>query len=140
LPSGDAWTRIPEAALGKEGAMAGIVMGNFDSPDETRGPDKTKIEVLHLGDTSIGRATFQPGWTWAECIKPVVGGESCQARHVGAIVSGRLHIVHNDGTEGEVGPGDAYVVEPDHNAWVVGDEPVVTLEFEAKTVTDYARD
>jgi len=120
--------------------MAGIQMGNFDSPDETRTPDKTKLEVLNLGDTTVGRATFQPGWSWAECIKPVVGTDSCQARHVGTVVSGRLHIKHNDGTEGEAGPGDAYVVEPGHDAWVVGDEPFVAFEFEAKTVADYAKE
>lgn len=120
--------------------MAGIQMGNFDSPDETRTPDKTKVEVLRLGDTSVGRATFQPGWKWSECIKPVVGGDSCQARHVGTIVSGKLHVVHNDGTEGDAGPGDAYVIEPGHDAWVVGDEPCVAFEFEAKTVAEYAKD
>jgi hypothetical protein len=120
--------------------MAGIQMGNFDSPDETRAPDKTKVEVLKIGDTTIGRATFQPGWKWSECIKPVVGGDSCQARHVGTVLSGQLHVVHNDGTEGDAGPGDAYVIEPGHDAWVVGDEPFVAFEFEAKTVAEYAKE
>lgn len=123
----------------KEVEVPGIQMGNFDSPDETRAPEKTKVEVLKLGDTTVGRATFQPGWRWSECIKPVVGTESCQARHVGTVVSGRLHIVHEDGTEGEPGPGDAYVIEPGHDAWVVGDEPFVAFEFEAKTVAEYAK-
>jgi hypothetical protein len=120
--------------------MAGITMGSFDSPDETRAPDKTKLEILHLGNTAVGRATFQPGWRWSECIKPVVNTDSCQARHVGAIVSGRLHVEHEDGTTGDAGPGDAYVIEPGHDAWVVGDEPVVAFEFEHKTAADYARD
>ena len=84
--------------------MAGIEMGSFDSPDETRSPDKTKLEVVHVGSTIAGRATFQPGWTWSDCIKPVAGTESCQARHVGTIVSGRLHVVHEDGSEGGCGP------------------------------------
>ena len=120
--------------------MPGIVKGNFDSPDETRAPDKTKVEILHLGSESVGRATFQPGWKWSECIKPVAGTDSCQARHVGAVVSGRLHIVHEDGSEGDAGPGDAYVIEPGHNAWVEGDEPFVSFEFEAKTVAEYAKE
>jgi hypothetical protein len=120
--------------------MPGIEMGNFDSPDETRAPDKTKIEVVRLGDTTVGRATFQPGWKWSECIKPVVGTDSCQARHVGTVVSGRLHVVHNDGSEGDAGPGAAYVIEPGHDAWVVGDEPFVAYEFESKTAADYAKD
>jgi hypothetical protein len=120
--------------------MPGIEMGNFDSPDETRAPDKTKIEVVRLGDTTVGRATFQPGWKWSECIKPVVGTDSCQARHVGTVVSGQLHVAHNDGSEGDAGPGDAYVIEPGHDAWVVGDEPFVAYEFESKTAADYAKD
>ena len=120
--------------------MPGIEKGRFDAPDETRTPDKTKLEIVNLGGVSVGRATFQPGWRWDECIKPVVGTESCQAHHIGTVVSGTLHIVHEDGTESEIGPGDAYVVEPGHNAWVVGDEPWVAYEFDSKTASDYARE
>ena len=58
--------------------MAGIDSKNFDEPDETRTPDKTRVDVVRLGDTEVGRFTFQPGWRWSECIKPVVGTESCQ--------------------------------------------------------------
>ena len=111
--------------------MAGVSSKSFDSPDETRTPDKTKVEVVRMEGATAARITFQPGWKWSECVKPVAGTDSCQARHVGAIVSGRLHVVHNDGTEGEVGPGDAYVIEPGHDAWVVGDEPFVGFEFES---------
>jgi hypothetical protein len=120
--------------------VAGIETKSFDSPDETRTPDKTKLEVVQLGDTTAGRATFQPGWKWSECIKPVVGTDSCQARHVGAVISGRLHVVHEDGSEGDAGPGDAYVIEPGHDAWVLGDEPFVAFEFESKTAAEYAKD
>lgn len=119
--------------------MAGIEKKSFDSPDETRTPDKSKIDVVKLGDLTAGRATFQPGWKWSECIKPVVGGDSCQVRHIGAVLSGRLHIVHNDGSEGEAGPGEAYVIEPGHDAWVVGDEACVALEFDSKSAADYAK-
>ena len=111
--------------------MAGITLGSFDRPDETRTPEKTKIEVVRLQEGAAARFTFQPGWRWSESIKPVVGTESCQARHVGSILSGRLHVVHADGLEGDAGPGDAYIIEPGHDAWVVGDEPVVALEFES---------
>jgi hypothetical protein len=120
--------------------MAGIEKKNFGSPDETRTPDKTKIDILHLGNTNVARSTFQPGWKWSECIKPVVGTESCQARHVGTVSSGQLHIVHEDGSEVDAGPGDAYVVEPGHNAWVVGDEPFVAFEFESTTAGGYAEE
>jgi hypothetical protein len=111
--------------------MAGFTRGSFDAPDETRTPEKTTIEVVRLGGESAARFTFQPGWRWSEAIKPVAGTDSCQARHVGAIVSGRLHVAHTDGTEGDLGPGDAYVIEPGHDAWVVGDEPMVSYEFES---------
>jgi hypothetical protein len=120
--------------------MAGVEQGSFDSPDETRTPEKTKIEVLKLGSTTAARVTFQPGWKWSECIKPVVGTESCQARHVGTAVSGRLHVVHEDGSEVDAGPGAAYVIEPGHDAWVLGEEPFIAFEFESKTAAEYAKD
>jgi len=119
--------------------MSKLTVGSFDSPDETRTPDKTTLEVVELGSAKAARLTAQPGWRWSECIKPVVGGDSCQARHVGMITSGRMHIVHDDGTEAEPGPGEAYVIEPGHDAWVVGDEPVVAFEFESTTAETFAR-
>jgi len=119
--------------------MTGVEKGSFDSPNETRTPDKSKIDVLKLGGTTAARVTFQPGWKWSECIKPVVGTDSCQARHVGTVVSGRLHVVHEDGSEGDAGPGDAYIIEPGHDAWVLGDEPFVAFEFESKTAAEYAK-
>jgi len=118
--------------------MAGIEKKSFESPDETRAPDKTKVAVVNLGGVTAARLTMQPGWKWSECIKPVVGGDACQARHVGAVQSGTLHIAHGDGTKTEVGPGDVYVIEPGHDAWVVGDEEFVGFEFETKTAQDYA--
>src|SRR6266550_8710909 len=103
--------------------MAGIAKKSFDSPDETRTPDKTRLDVVDLGTAKAARMTAQPGWRWSECIKPVAKTDSCQSRHVGTVVSGQLGIKHNDGTEIEIGPGDAYVIEPGHDAWVVGDQP-----------------
>lgn len=119
--------------------MAGVEKKSFESPDETRTPDKTKVDVVQLGSTTAARLTLEPGWKWSECIKPVVGTDACQARHVGTIVSGTLHVVHNDGSEGDAGPGDAYVIEPGHDAWVLGDDPVVAFEFESKSAAEYAK-
>lgn len=68
--------------------MPGLETKSFDSPDETRSPETTKLEVVQLGSTIAARATFQPGWKWSECIKPVVGTDSCEARHLGAVISG----------------------------------------------------
>ena len=92
--------------------MAGVSSKSFDTPDEVRTPDKTKVDVVRLGGETVARITFQPGWRWSECVKPVARTDSCQARHVGAIVAGRMRVVHNDGTEGEFSAGDAYVIEP----------------------------
>jgi mannose-6-phosphate isomerase-like protein (cupin superfamily) len=119
--------------------MAGIAKKSFETPDESRSPDKTTVEVVDLGSVKAARMTLQPGWRWSECIKPVVGTESCQTHHVGAVTSGELQIRHDDGTEVRVGPGDAYVIEPGHDAWVIGSEPFVAYEFDSKAVETYAR-
>ncbi len=117
--------------------MAGIEKLDFDSPDETRTPEKSRVDLIRVGSTSAGRFAFQPGWRWSECIKPIAGTDSCQNRHVGVVASGRLAVRHEDGTEVELAAGDAYVIEPGHDAWVVGDEPFVGYEFESAET--YAR-
>ncbi len=119
--------------------MSGVESRSFDSPDETRKPAKTQVDVVQLGGTSAARLTLEPGWSWEECIKPVVGTDSCQLRHVGVVLSGTMHIAHEDGTEHEIGPGQAYVIEPGHNAWTVGDEQFVGFEFESRSAEEYAK-
>lgn len=119
--------------------MAGVEARTFDSPDETRTPEKTRVDVVRMGATTAARYTFQPGWKWSESVKPVAGTDSCQVRHVGVVQAGRLHVKHEDGTEGEVGPGEAYVIEAGHDAWVVGDDVFVGFEFESKAAEEYAR-
>jgi hypothetical protein len=115
-----------------------VIKKSFDQPDETRTPPMTEVAVVKLGDVQAGRFTMQPGWRWSECVKPVAGTDSCQARHVGVVSAGRLHIVQDDGTEADAGPGDAYLIEPGHDAWVIGDEAFVGYEFESKTAATYA--
>ena len=110
--------------------MAGLEGRDFSSPDETRTPDKTKIELVNLAGGQIGRYTFQPGWRWSECIKPVVHTDSCQVEHVGYVVSGHLHLKHDDGTEQDFGPGMVYRIAPGHDAWNAGSEPFVAIEFQ----------
>jgi hypothetical protein len=119
--------------------MAGVEARDFSTPDEARTPDKTLVEIVRMPGTTAARLTFEPGWRWSECIKPVVGTESCQVRHVGLLQEGRIAISHDDGTELEIGPGEAYVIEPGHDAWVVGDEPCVAYEFETVAAESYAR-
>ena len=119
--------------------MPGVEARDFSAPDETRTPDKTTVELVNLGGGQIGRYTFQPGWKWSECIKPIVGTDSCQVRHIGLVVSGQLHVVHDDGSEADVEPGFAYSIAPGHDAWVVGDEPFVAYEFESTAAETYAK-
>ena len=107
------------------------------SPDETRTFEKGKIELANLDDVVIGRATFEPGWSWEKCVKPLVNTNSCQAPHTQYMISGRLKVIMDDGTEEEFGPGDTAVVPPGHKAWVVGNEPVVAVDFTG--LAEYAK-
>ena len=117
--------------------MAGIDTKHMDSPDEVRTPDKTRVEVVHVGGTEVGRFTFQPGWKWSECIKPVAKTDSCQAEHLGYLVSGAMHIEHDDGKKVDIKPGSAYLIAPGHDGWVVGNEPAVGIEF--RSAATYAK-
>jgi hypothetical protein len=119
--------------------MAGVRKLDFDAPDEARTPEKTRAEIVRVGSTTVGRLTLQPGWRWSECIKPIVKTESCQIRHVGIVGSGIMHVVHDDGTEVDLNAGEAYVIEPGHDAWIVGDERFVGFEFESRAAEEYAR-
>jgi hypothetical protein len=119
--------------------MAGAEKKSFSTPDETRAPDKTKVEVVKLGSATVAKTTFQPGWKWSECIKPVAGTDTCQSHHVGVLVSGALHVEHEDGNSVDLAAGDAYVIEPGHDAWVTSDEEAVGYEFDSKTAETYAK-
>jgi hypothetical protein len=118
-------------------AMPGIESRDFHSPDETRTPDKTTVELVNLAGGQIGRYTFEPGWRWSECIKPVVNTESCQVEHIGYVVSGALHIKHEDGSEANLTPGEVYRIAPGHDAWNPGQEPAVFVEFQG--AANYAK-
>lgn len=119
--------------------MAGVEKRDFDSPDETRTPDKTRVQVVRMGGTTAARLTMEPGWSWAECVKPVAGTDSCQHRHIGVVQAGRMLVTHDDGTVLELGPGEAYVIEPGHNAEILGDATFVGFEFEPHAAEEYAR-
>ena len=85
----------------------------------------------------IGRATFQPGWRWSEHVKPIAKTDSCQAAHTCYFVSGRMKVVMDDGEEMEYGPGDFAIMAPGHDAWIVGDEPCVVIDWQG--FADYAK-
>jgi len=107
------------------------------SPDETRPfVDKGRAEVVNVGGTTIIRGTFEPGWRWSQHVKPLAKTDSCQAGHTGYVVSGRMHVKMDDGTEQEIGAGDAVYLAAGHDAWIVGDETCVFIDF---TAPDYAK-
>ncbi|TMF84788.1 MAG: cupin domain-containing protein [Chloroflexi bacterium] len=101
---------------------------SHDSPDETRTPAKTRVEVVRLEGFTIGRLNFEPGWRWSECIKPAVGTESCQNSHVGYAVTGQLMVRLENGTEKRISAGESYTIPPGHDAWVEGSSPFVGIE------------
>ena len=119
--------------------MAGVEKRDFESPDESRTPEKTRVDVVRMGGTTAARLTMEPGWRWSECVKPVAGTDSCEHRHVGVVQSGRMRVMHDDGTVLELGPGDAYVIERGHDAEILGDERFVGFEFEQESAETYAR-
>jgi ketosteroid isomerase-like protein len=104
---------------------------NIGTPDEKHSFEHGEVEIVNLTGVTIGRATFRPGWRWSTDVKPVVGTHSCQLVHTSYVVSGRFHVQMDDGAELDLGPGDAHVVPAGHDAWVVGDEPCVTIDFAA---------
>jgi len=119
--------------------MAGIETGNFDSPSETRTPPKTKVDMVKMGAMNVARTTMEPGWKWSEHIKPTVNTDSCQKHHIGVVQSGKMHVKHDDGAETELAPGNAYVIEPGHDAWVVGDAPFVAFEFDPSAAKTFGK-
>ncbi len=119
--------------------MAGVEKRDFDSPDETRTPDKTRVDVVHVAGTTAARLTMEPGWSWSSCVKPVAGTQSCEFKHIGVVQSGRMRVKHDDGTTLEIGPGDAYVIMPGHDAEIIGGETFVGFEFQPQAAEEYAR-
>jgi class 3 adenylate cyclase len=109
--------------------MADVLRKNFDDPDEVIDVPSVRVQVVALGDLTVGRMVNEPGWRWSTHMKPIVGGEWCQARHVGFIISGRLGIEFEDGTGAEFGPGDVFDIPPGHDGFTVGDEPCVQVEW-----------
>ncbi|MGE0601175.1 MAG: cupin domain-containing protein [Dehalococcoidia bacterium] len=101
----------------------------LNKPDETRRFEKGRVEVVSIGGGTVGKGTFEPGWKWSTHVKPIAKTEWCQAPHFQYQISGRLHIVMEDGTEFETAAGDVARIPPGHDAWVVGDEPLIVLDW-----------
>src|SRR5437773_3323208 len=118
--------------------MSATIKKAFDSPDETRNISKGKVEVINLGDVQAMRAIFEPGWRWSESVKPIAGTDSCQVAHKGYVIAGRMGIKMDDGSEFEMGPGDAYDIPAGHDGWVIGDDNYVGVDF-SPAMQEYAK-
>ena len=121
--------------IAKAGARAELK--HFGKPEEVREFPKGRVELINIGGATIGRAIFQPGWRWATSVQPIAGTHSCEAPHFQYHVSGVLRVKMDDGTEFDCKPGDVSLLPSGHDAWVVGDEPVVLIDWCG--ATDYAR-
>ncbi|MDX6255407.1 MAG: hypothetical protein QOJ11_1741 [Frankiales bacterium] len=120
--------------------MTGITRMSLDSPEEVRPFEggTGRLELVNVKGGAVGRATFLPGWRWSEHIKPIAKTDSCEAAHLGYFISGRMKVVMNDGEETEFGPGDFGIIPPGHDAWVLGSEPCVVIDWQG--YADYALD
>jgi quercetin dioxygenase-like cupin family protein len=111
-------------------AVAGLEIKNVAEPDETRPfAGKGQAAVVDIAGQPVLYVTYEPGWRWSEHLKPILGTESCEATHLLYCLSGRLRVETNRGEQGEIGPGDVAAIEPGHDAWTVGDEPCVAVDF-----------
>lgn len=109
--------------------MASSQRKSLDLPDEERKIPNGKVEVWNLGDFVIGRATMSPGWRWSTDVRPIAGTEWCEYHHLGIMLQGEMHFVTADGMEMELKAGHVYEILPGHDAWVVGDEPAVVIDW-----------
>lgn len=119
--------------------MSGLLVKSFDTPEETRPFEQNmgQLDLINLDAGPVGRAVFQPGWRWSDHVKPLAQTDSCQVAHKGYCVQGRMMIVMDDGQEEEIRPGDFMMAAPGHDAWVVGDEPCVLIDWQGSD--DYAK-
>lgn len=110
---------------------------NFMKPDEVREFPSGKVNLVTIGGATVGRAVLEPGWRWANSVQPIAKTKSCQAPHFQYHVSGVLRVRMDDGTELDCKPGDVSLLPPGHDAWVVGEEPVVLVDFQG--MIDFAK-
>ena len=109
----------------------------FDKADEVRTFPMGRLELLTIGGATVGRAILEPGWRWSTSVRPIVNTKSCEAPHFQYHMAGTLRVRMDDGTEFDCKPGDVSLLPSGHDAWVVGDEPVVVIDFQG--MIDYAK-
>jgi len=114
---------------GKEVAGVSAMKVNINDPDETKATPKAKLQLVTLGGFTLGLRALEPGWRWSESMKPFAKTETCETRHIGYMLSGRLGFAMNDGAKIEVGPGEAFDVHPGHDTWTIGLVSAVFLDL-----------
>jgi hypothetical protein len=117
--------------------MANMEVKSFGAPDEVRNFDKGKLDLVEIGGAVFGRGFFQPGWRWSTSVKPIAKTKCCEAPHFQYHVSGVLHVMMDDGSEKDCKAGDVSLLPTGHDAWVVGNEPAVVIDFQG--MIDYAK-
>jgi hypothetical protein len=121
-------------------STSGMIRRSLDSPDEVRRfeNDSGELQIVNVGGESIvGRAVFKSGWKWSKDVKPIAGTDSCQGAHAGYVISGRMRVRMDDGAEDEFGPGDVMICPPGHDAWTIGNEACVVVDWQG--FADYAK-
>jgi quercetin dioxygenase-like cupin family protein len=115
---------------GMSGEQLAVILKSFEAPDEVRLMQKGRFELVHLGGTTIGRATYEPGWKWSEHVGPSIGAARCNVEHVGLVLSGTAAVAFDGGRVIELRAGELFYVPPvPHDSWVIGDQPYVSLHF-----------
>lgn len=119
--------------MAQPGVLTNAEVKRFQSPDETRTFPQGRLDLVHIGGGVVGRLTLEPGWRWSEHVKPIAKTQWCEAPHFQYQISGRLHVVMADGREFDTGPGEVCTLPTGHDAWVVGNEPVVVIDWYGAT-------
>jgi quercetin dioxygenase-like cupin family protein len=109
--------------------MAKLEVRDFGSPDEVKEFEKVRTETIRIGDATVVRNIYQPGWRWSKHLRPIAKTSSCQVSHLLYLVSGTMHVVMDDGTERDIKAGEVTLIPPGHDGWVVGNEKVVAVGF-----------
>ncbi len=117
--------------------MEQMEVNSFGKPDEVKNYEKGRVELIKIGGTMIGKDILEPGWKWSKHVKPLANTKSCKAKHFLYHVSGTLHVVMDDGTEKDIKAGEVSSIPAGHDAWVVGNEPVIVIDFQG--MLDYVK-
>jgi quercetin dioxygenase-like cupin family protein len=107
-----------------------VILKKFENPDETRIFEKGRFDIIKIGDMTIGKASYEPGWKWSKHVSPIANASLCEVEHIGIVLSGKVMVMIKDGAQIELTSGSVFYVPPiPHDSWVIGDEPYISLHF-----------